>query len=270
MRASHRAYVPTLPPRAPYISEAEVFARTLTAIRTLKAMPDRERRFLAAGSKIAWVQVILERGDENAQASTDFEPLQRVIKKHRAPRQELAPEPPPREGPPLPQLARDGILANVAKRSASLETHAAPLENRPDGSAKIAYQPASVAPCRDEEQPRERVHLKRADIDDALVAGEWFAKLALLPVNIDEFEKRVEGYRTGVYKSPQVDDQRLLTLYSQGWSLKLIGQRFGWNEHQTERRFNEIARNLFLIANKTARYADLHRIQKLNRERVSV
>lgn len=194
MKSSLRTYVPTLPPRAPYISEADVFARTLTAIRTLKAMPDRERRFLASGTKAAWPATLVEWSDLLAQA-----------------------------------------------------------EQTPDDI-----------------EPRERITPKRAEISDALVAGEWFAKLALLPVNIDEFEKRVEGYRTGVYKSPQVDDQRLLTLYSQGWSLKLIGQRFGWNDQQCERRFNEIARNLFLIANKTARYADLHRIQSLSRERVSV
>ena len=49
-----RTYTPTQPSRVQYISEAEVFSRTLTAIRTLKAMPDRERRFLASGTKAAW------------------------------------------------------------------------------------------------------------------------------------------------------------------------------------------------------------------------
>lgn len=189
-----RTYVPTLPPRAPYISEAEVFARTLTAIRTLKAMPDRERRFLASGTKAAWPATLVEWSDLLAQA-----------------------------------------------------------EQTPDDI-----------------EPREKINPKRSEISDALVAGEWFAKLALLPENIDEFEACVERYRIGKVKSPQVDDQRLLTLYSQGWSLKLIGQRFTMNEHECERRLNEIARNLFRIANKTARYADLYRIQKLSREGVTV
>jgi hypothetical protein len=193
-----RTYVPTLPPRTPYISEAEVFSRTLTAIRTLKAMPDRERRFLASGTKAAWPATLVEWSDLLAQA-----------------------------------------------------------EQTPDDI-----------------EPREKINPKRSEISDALVAGEWFAKLALLPENIDEFEKRVEEYRRGrdaygnIVRSPQVDDQRLLTLYSQGWSLKLIGQRFGWNENQCERRLFEIARNLHRIANKTARYADLYRIQKLSKERI--
>lgn len=185
-----RTYVPTLPPRMPYISEAEVFERTLTAIRTLKAMPDRERRFLASGTKAAWPATLVEWSDLLAQA-----------------------------------------------------------EQTPDDI-----------------EPREKINPKRSEISDALVAGEWFAKLALLPENIDEFEKRVEQYRIGKAKSPQVIDQRILTLWAFGWSLRLIGQRFGWNENQTERRLYEIARNLFRIANKTARFADLYRIKKLETE----
>jgi hypothetical protein len=183
----------TVPSRMPYISEAEVFARTLTAIRTLKAMPDRERRFLASGTKAAWPATLVEWSDLLAQA-----------------------------------------------------------EQTPDDI-----------------EPREKINPKRSEISDALVAGEWFAKLALLPENIAEFEACVERYRTGKVKSPQVDDQRLLTLYSQGWSLRLIGQRFAMNEHECERRLHQIARNLFRIANKTARYADLYRIQKLSREGVT-
>jgi len=188
-----RTYVPTLPPRTPYISEAEVFSRTLTAIRTLKAMPDRERRFLASGTKAAWPATLVEWSDLLAQA-----------------------------------------------------------EQTPD-----------------DVEPREKINPKRSEISDALVAGEWFAKLALLPENIEEFEQCIEAYRTGMAKTPQVRDQKIVTLYSQGWSLKLIGQRFGWNENQCERRLFEIARNLWRIGNKTARYADLYRIQKLSRERVS-
>jgi hypothetical protein len=179
----------TVPSRMPYIPEAEVFSRTLTAIRTLKAMPDRERRFLASGTKAAWPATLVEWSDLLAQA-----------------------------------------------------------EQTPDDI-----------------EPREKINPKRSEISDALVAGEWFAKLALLPENIAEFEACVEAYRVGRAKSPQVQDQKILTLYSQGWSLRLIGQRFGMNEQMLERRLNEISRNLFRIGNKTARYADLHRIQKAKR-----
>lgn len=189
-----RTYVPTYAGyKQPYISEAEVFSRTLTAIRTLKAMPDRERRFLASGTKAAWPATLVEWSDLLAQA-----------------------------------------------------------EQTPDDI-----------------EPREKINPKRSEISDALVAGEWFAKLALLPENIDEFEQCVEAYRIGMAKSPQVRDQKILTLYSQGWSLRLIGQRFAMNDQMLERRLNEIARSLFRIANRTARYADLYRIQKLSRERVS-
>jgi hypothetical protein len=155
-------------------------------------MPDRERRFLASGTKAAWPATLVEWSDLLAQA-----------------------------------------------------------EQTPDDI-----------------EPREKINPKRLEISDALVAGEWFAKLALLPENVEEFEHCVEAYRIGKTKSPQVIDQRLLTLYSQGWSLKLIGQRFGWNENQCERRLFEIARNLWRVANKTARYADLYKLQKLSKERV--
>lgn len=173
-----RTYVPRYAsPRIPYISEEEVFARTLTAIRTLKAMPDRERRFLLAGTKAAWPATLVEWSDLLAQA-----------------------------------------------------------EQTPDDI-----------------EPREKITPKRSEISDALVAGEWFAKLALLPENVDEFHRVVEGYRAGRLKTPQVEDQRFLTLHSQGWSLKLIGSRFKLDENQAERRLYEIARNLWRIANQTAR-----------------
>lgn len=167
-------------PRAPVISEDEVFARVVTAIKTLKAMPDRERRFLMAGTKSGWVQTLVEWSDLVAQAE-------------------------------LPQ---------------------------------------------DELDVRDRYEPKRAEISDAIIAGEWFAKLAVLLWNVDEFERCLGRYRAGSAKSPQVDDQKILNWYAAGWSLKLIGERLGFNEHQIERRLSEIRLALWSIANGRARLAD--------------
>ena len=159
------------------IPEPDVLRRTLTAVRTLKALPDRERRFLTSGTKSGWVPHLVEWSDLVAQA----------------------------------ELVDDDIA------------------------------------------PPERVRPSRPEIADAMIAGEWFAKLALIPENIDEFEARVDLYRQKKRKSAQVADQEFLTWLSLGWTLKSIGERLRINENQAERRGNEISRNLFRIANGTAR-----------------
>lgn len=222
-----RTYVPTLPPRAPYISEAEVFERTLTAIRTLKAMPDRERRFLASGTKAAWPATLVEWSDLLAREGND-------------PKKDFKP----------------GV--RIYRRDIPIE----PFMDIVDAKGEI--------PPRDDDDRRERDDPTRKEISDSLIAGAWFAKLALLPENIDEFERCVEQYRTGSSKSPQVADQRILTLHAQGWGPRLIGMKFGLNSDQIEKRIYQISRELFRIANGTARYADLYRIQKLSREGVTV
>ena len=162
------------------IPEADVLRRVLTSIRTLKAMPDRERRFLVSGTKSAWVPILVEWADLVAQA-----------------------------------------------------------ENPPDDCG-----------------PREKTTPTRAEVGDALAAGEWFAKLALLPENYQGFQRRLAIYRESKSHSPQVDDQKILAWVAGGWSLRLIGERIKLNEDQAERRFNEISRNLFRIANGTARLID--------------
>lgn len=67
----------TAPRYIPRIPEDEVFARVLSAIKTIKAMPDAERRFLMAGTKSGWVQTLVEWADLVAQAEQpkdDVEP----------------------------------------------------------------------------------------------------------------------------------------------------------------------------------------------------
>lgn len=164
----------------PWIDEAEVFSRVLTAIKTLQAMPDQERRFLASGTKAAWPPTLVEFSDLVAQA----------------------------EMPP------------------------------------------------DTDAIRGRVNLRSSEISDALIAGDWFAKLALIHENYPQFQVRLHDYRSHKRVSPQVDDQKFLSWYAHGWSLKNIGQRFGINEHQAERRLYEIARHLWRIANRTARLVE--------------
>lgn len=166
--------------RPALLSEGEVLRRVITSIKTLKALPDAERRHLLSGTRAAWPQPLVEWADLLARAEItddDFEPPEK-------------------------------------------------------------YQP------------------KRSEISDALIAAEWFAKLALLPENIDEFEARVAIYRLGKSKSVQVDDQKILSWVAFGWSLKSIGQRIGMNETQAERRYYEIIRNLARCANGQARLID--------------
>jgi hypothetical protein len=199
-----------------------------------------------------------------------MEPLE-CVEKRRRQRSVVLSEAAPRDlsMPPMPEVAPDVVYDRLRKSKAGLAMHSAPLDNRPVLEVeRDIVRSGRPIPKRDEDGHSERQEPTRAEISDVLVAGEWFAKLALLPENIDEFEHRVEKYRTGATKSPQVADQRLLTLHAQGWGLKLIGSRFGLNADQTEKRLLEIARNLFRIANGTARYADLSRIEKLSKERI--
>lgn len=162
------------------ISEDEAWRRVMAAIRTLKAMPDAERRFLTSGSRSGWVITLVEWSDLVSQAE-DVQP---------------------------------------------------------------------GAPPRDEhDTPPERYQPKRAEISDALVAGEWFAKLAITADNVREFADRLDDYRTGRERSPQVKDQRILEMFVRGYGLKTIGGRFKLNEHQIERRLLEIRTTIAAIAN---------------------
>jgi hypothetical protein len=214
-----RTYIPTLPPRTSYISEADAFDRTQRAILTLAAVPKGG----PAGVRSNWpkhfdfhaeaIRIAMTPG-----ARVENPKIEKAIKKLRA---------------------QDFDDINLDGKTVS---------NMP--SAPYREPPSAEA------------------VSDCLVAGEWFAKLALLPENIDQFEHRVEEMRTGKRKSAMVDDQIIVMLYAQGWSLRMIGIRFRWNEDQTERRLFEVARHLFRLANGTARYADLSRIEKLSKERI--
>jgi len=170
-------------PRAPVISEDEVFARVLTAIKTLKAMPDRERRFLMAGTKSGWVQTLVEWSDLVAQAE-------------------------------LP---------------------------------------------KDELDVRDRYEPKRAEISDAIIAGEWFARLAIIPRNVSEHDHQMRLYRAGFVKSRLIRDQVILDLWSSGWSTFHIGahSRIRMSEKEVLARFKIIADDLWKIANGTAELSNV-------------
>lgn len=192
MRRPNRYAVRTVP-RAPLITEAEVFARVLTAIKTIKAMPDGERRFLIAGTKSGWVQTLVEWSDLVAQAE----------------------------------------------------------------------QP------KDDVDVRERYHPKRAEISDAIIAGEWFARLAIIPRNVSEHERQMHLYRAGLIKSRLVVDQVILDLWASGWSVFLIGghSRVRMSEKEVLARFKIIASDLYEIANGTAELSNVDARQRAERDR---
>ena len=102
------------------------------------------------------------------------------------------------------------------------------------------------------------------EISDAEIAGEWFAKLALLPENVEEFERRVVEFRSGKRKVAQVTDQFIMTSLALGYSLWSIARHneVKLDERQLERRINEISRSLFRIANRTAPIIDIEARQR--------
>lgn len=104
----------------------------------------------------------------------------------------------------------------------------------------------------DEELPRKVAPLSRAAIADAEIAGAWFAALALLPENIDEFRHAVLAFRRGKRREAWVDDQRIVAMHARGMSLKTIGTNLHGgklNAEQVEIRAREIAKALARIAN---------------------
>ena len=104
----------------------------------------------------------------------------------------------------------------------------------------------------DDEGRPERAPLTRAAIADAEVAGAWFASLALLPWNAEEFNHAVAAFRRGARASPWVDDQRIIAMHARGASLKTIGTLLHGgrlNADQVAARIGEIARALADIAN---------------------
>lgn len=216
-----RTYVPTLPPRAPYISEAEVFARVTTAIKTLRSLPlgvflgtrsnwPRELDFHAEAIRLAMTPG----------AKVENKKIKQAIKKLRA---------------------RDFDDINLDGE---------PISNMAEPSSR--------------KRPTEK------QISDCPVALGWYAKLSQLPENIGQFEGRCDELRTAKRRTAEVDDQIIVTLYALGFSPRIIAMRLKKTDREVERDLNAVARKLFLIANGLARYADLHRIQNLSRERVSV
>lgn len=104
--------------------------------------------------------------------------------------------------------------------------------------------------------PRPRPILSRADIADAEIAGAWWAALALLPENIDEFRHSAEAFRRGKRSSPWVDDQRIVAWHARGVSLRSIGanlEKGKLSEYEVETRIKRIATDLAQIARKCSR-----------------
>lgn len=105
----------------------------------------------------------------------------------------------------------------------------------------------------------ERQRFKPGQVADAIIAGSWFAALQRLHENIDEAEAAHEAYRLGNIKTALITDQKILTWYAKGFTMKSIGAHsdIKLDEHQVERRLNEISRSLFRIANGYAALVDL-------------
>lgn len=122
------------------------------------------------------------------------------------------------------------------------------------------------AESREETPDTFRHDPTRAEIADAMIAGEWFARLAILPKNVREFEGCVARYRAGWIKSPRIEDQRIVSWVAFGFSFKAVGERIRTNEHEAERRFSEIVDDLWEIANGTAKFADIEARERSRRQ----
>jgi hypothetical protein len=114
-------------------------------------------------------------------------------------------------------------------------------------------------PPKGDEPPEVVRPATAAEITDAEIAGAWFAKLALMPENAAEFRSAVERYRIGRASNTFVADQIVVALMASGWGPRAIGEhdRIKLTERQAERLINEISRNLWRIANGTARIISL-------------
>ena len=257
--------------RAAAIPADEVFARVLTAIKTLQAMPDAERRFLLAGqgSWLGKMGSVLTWHDANAAEDKNLEPLHRVhveIPKDIAeffglPGDKVDRDP---DAPPMPMRVGDVSQARVDFRSERMSDR---MKRR--GIKPVKYVPAiGPFPEKEPEQSREMFRPTSAQVSDALVAGDWFAKVALLRddrycpkaerliANVDQFEVRFAKFKAGGRRSFLVDDQRVLVWLAKGFSLRAIGLRLELSGDEMEIRLNEIRRSLFRIANGAARLAD--------------
>lgn len=119
-----------------------------------------------------------------------------------------------------------------------------------------------------DDAPLPKFRPTRAQIDDAMIAGGWFARLSIvnhqrfdpttkqLVSNIDQFHIRIDQYRRGSSPTQLVDDQKILTWLAKGWSARSIGLRFGLSEKEIGDRIDEIAASLGVIANGDARISN--------------
>lgn len=122
---------------------------------------------------------------------------------------------------------------------------------------------------KDDVEPREVYRPRRAEVSDAMIAGEWFANLAIMPRNVSEHERQLRLYAAGVVKSRLVVDQIILDLWASGWPTDYIGShsRIRMSDKEVLVRFKLIASDLYEIANGTAKLADVHARQRAERSR---
>lgn len=119
------------------------------------------------------------------------------------------------------------------------------------------FEDVYLGPPADDEPVRDRPATAH-EITDASVAGLWFAKVALLPHNFAEFQAVLERHRKRKANTTFVADQKILSWLSRGFSIRSIGEHrdIRLDDRQVERRISQISRDLFRIANKTARLVD--------------
>lgn len=242
------------------ISDVDAYERVIRAVRTIDAMPDRERRFLMAGqgSWLAKLGNVWTWHDANAQHDTVLDPLERVVVHRKTRHAPAFADPVVRDPdmPPTPRRIRDAALGVATHRRMRMHS-----VDQNKGTRRDQFVPAAsrYVPKKEPDPPREVFRPSRKDISDAMIAGAWFAALALRAENVCEFEKSRDAYRRGKSKTTWVDDQRIVAMHARGASLKTIGGSLRGgklNAEQVEVRIRQIARSLSEIANGRSRPHD--------------
>lgn len=100
-------------------------------------------------------------------------------------------------------------------------------------------------------EERERSRFAAKEVTDAITAGVWFASLQRRREFVSETLEAYELYRIGAAKTALITDQKILSWYALGWSLKAIADHkdIRQDEHKVGAALNRICREVFFIAN---------------------
>lgn len=177
------------------VSRVDVEQRVLRGIRTLRAVEDREKRFLTSGSRSSWPD--------------EFERMANALRD-----------------------ARFRGLSNIGLKRLTVTD----------------LDDLHFGPVQDPDRPRQ-FQPTRQDMNDYLVACEWWAGLARLPSKPQRQRRLVSGEARDI-------QQKIVERFALAWSWTQIADAERCSDDQVKREYRHAIDDCWRIANGTVKLID--------------